>query len=454
MATSTYTLLQRTSLNATASSVTFSNIPQTGYTDLKVVCTSRDSDTSGGVIALSFNGVTTNLSSRGIYGNGSTVTPTASTTAFAVAGRTDSNDRTANTFGSTEFYIANYTSSNYKTVQVDSVEENNASNSFQGFTSGVWASTSAITSITLTPGVSPFVANSTFSLYAISAAGTTPGIPKAIGGDIVVNDGTYWYHAFLSTGVFTPNKTVSADYLVVAGGGGASGWHAGNGGGAGGLRYQTSQSLTAQNYTVIVGAGGAGSPSGGYGNGVSGADSIFNSLTSTGGGGAPGGGASGQNGGSGSGVWPGNARTSSSPVTSPVQGYAGSIGVTNSTTYTNGGGGGGAGGAASDAVAATRAGNGGIGFTSSLTNAMGAATKTGVLSSSNYYFAGGGGGCSQPGGGSAGTGGTGGGGAGGANTAGFPGMPNTGGGGGGSETAVTVPGTNGGSGIVIIRYAI
>ena len=36
-----YVLLERTELNAAAASVTFANIPQTGYTDLKIVVSAR-----------------------------------------------------------------------------------------------------------------------------------------------------------------------------------------------------------------------------------------------------------------------------------------------------------------------------------------------------------------------------------------------------------------------------
>jgi hypothetical protein len=37
-----YVLLERIELNASAASVTFANIPQTGYTDLKVVLSARE----------------------------------------------------------------------------------------------------------------------------------------------------------------------------------------------------------------------------------------------------------------------------------------------------------------------------------------------------------------------------------------------------------------------------
>jgi hypothetical protein len=66
-----------------------------------------------------------------------------------------------------------------------------------------------------------FVQNSTFYLYGVAKLGTTPAIvPYATGGDTIMTDGTYWYHTFVSSGTFTPQKAMSCDVLVVAGGGG------------------------------------------------------------------------------------------------------------------------------------------------------------------------------------------------------------------------------------------
>jgi hypothetical protein len=70
-------------------------------------------------------------------------------------------------------------------------------------------------------GSTAFVQYSTFYLYGVAKLGTTPAIvPYATGGDTIMTDGTYWYHAFTSSGTFTPAKGLSCDVLVVAGGGG------------------------------------------------------------------------------------------------------------------------------------------------------------------------------------------------------------------------------------------
>ena len=226
--------------------------------------------------------------------------------------------------------------------------------------------------------------------------------------------------------------TLNIDYLVVAGGGGGGL----GGGGAGGYRTSfgtgninggntpVENALTlatgSPGYTVTIGAGGAGI----VGNGTqnqsdSGNNSVFSSITSTGGGGAGTGGASGSfnagvNGGSGGGSH--NNYTAGAAVTNPTQGFSGGIG-TNAT----GGGGGGAGGAGNNNT------TGGVGLDSLITG------------TSTPYAGGGGGypsGAASYGGGAAGGAGT-----------GSSAAANTGAGGGGG-----VNGGAGGSGVVILRY--
>jgi hypothetical protein len=146
-----------------ASTIAFSSIPQ-GYTDLKLIYSTRDGDTGGSAVYVTFNGLSTNRSMIILQGTGSA---TSSGTDTVIYGRGTSGDRTANTFSNGEIYIPNYTSSNYKSVSIDSVEENNATAARTAFTAGLWSSTAAITSITLTPSVSPFAQYSTATLYGI-----------------------------------------------------------------------------------------------------------------------------------------------------------------------------------------------------------------------------------------------------------------------------------------------
>ena len=452
-----YVLLERITVGAAgASSVTFNNIPQTGYTDLKLVVSAR-STTTDEYCTLSFNGVTTNLSGKYLYGNGST----ASSGSLAPILYTCQSASTANTFGNSEAYITNYASSNYKSISIDSTTETNGTNNSMILQAGLWSSASAITSITLThSGSGIFARYSTFSLYALAAVGTTPTkAPKAIGGDIIQTDGTYWYHAFLSSGSFTPQTALSCDVLVVAGGGGGGSYYYAGGGGAGGLLSFTSQALTANTTnTVIVGAGGASVT--GQVIGGNGGNSSFGTLSGTVYGGGGGGystptqsAAAGANGGSGGGGGGdgsgGNFAWGAGGTGTSGQGNAGGTGWEASGGTATGGGGGGAGGIGGNGNGTT-GGSGGNGIYNSLTDGAGALLGVGQLSSGHYYFAGGGGSGAYNS--NAGSGGLGGGGAGGKNAAGTAGTPNTGGGGGADGNGSSYSGA-GGSGIVIVRYA-
>ena len=238
----------------------------------------------------------------------------------------------------------------------------------------------------------------------------------------------------------------TVEYLVIAGGGGGGGGTtspAGSGGGAGGYRTASGFAITPGTpITVTVGAGGT------AGTGTSpiatkGNDSVFSTITSTGGGAGAyylqTFNASIHSGGSGGGAtWnSGTAGSGNTPSTTPSQGNnGGGIGSSGGQPSSGGGGAGGAG---------TAYGSGG--------GAGGAGSISSISGSSITYAGGGGGGAgisSNPGG--TATGGGGGGGNSGVN--GSAGSPNTGGGGGGAgETqGGTFTGGAGGSGVVIIRY--
>ena len=276
------------------------------------------------------------------------------------------------------------------------------------------------------------------------------GAAAASGGTITTY-GSYTVHSFTSTGNtdFVVGQSGNVDVLVVAGGGGGGAGHAG-GGGAGGFRTAATHAVTAQTYTVTVGAGGVG---GVYSVSTcaSGDDSVFDTITSTGGGFAgannePGHSAPIADGGDG-GSGGGGSRTSSpslhgyggdgnTPSTSPVQGYDGGDSVVGAGNWTGAGGGGAS--AVGGNASGTTGGDGGNGATNDY--------QTGV----SQTYAGGGG----AGGDTAGSGGTGGGGNGGCCTGGSaavgtPGTDGLGGGGGGSRET---NGGDGGDGIVVVRY--
>ena len=432
-----YVLLETIALTQSAASVTFDNLPTSGYTDLKIVASAR-TDRASVVddIAISFNGSTTSFSGRELYGDGASAVSISTARAASVAAGANA---TASTFGNSEIYIPNYTGSANKSFSVDGVQETNGTTAYAVFIAGLWSNTAAITSVGLSPLTGPnFVAGSTFSLYGVAAFGTTPVLaPKADGGNIVANDGTYWYHAFLASGTFTPQTGLTADVLVVAGGGGAGDSY-GAGGGGGGLLAFSTQSLTTTGYTCTVGAGGAAGVSS---NGTVGADSQFAALTlvkgggfgagaGTAGNGGTGGSGGAASGGSGSGSGTGGSATSG-------QGNAGGS-VTSSASGAGGGGAGSAGSNSSGNVGGT----GGAGSTTYAS--WSTATGLGYSQNSTYYFAGGGAGAGISGNGGQANGST---------AIDTAGQANTGQGGGADGNSPFIA-KAGGSGVVIIRYPI
>ena len=260
------------------------------------------------------------------------------------------------------------------------------------------------------------------------------------------NGVSYKSHTFTSSGTFTIDGGTTVDVMVVAGGG-AGGGHGGNdgsgGGGAGGMVVQTGINISAGSFSVIVGGGGAGV--GGATRGNNGDNSSISGLGVTtavggGGGGTEGTIRIGKDGGSGGGA--GGYGVKSGGLGTSGQGNNGG----NCTAPGDGGGGGkGAPGASGST------GNGGVGEINRF--------KDGT----DIYYAGGGGGSGDqrnPRGSGGGTGGNGGGGNGANATSGSTpqnGTSATGGGGGGAagqNYAGAYTSGNGGSGVVIIRYAI
>jgi hypothetical protein len=449
-----YVLLGEITTNVSTTSVTFSNIPQTGYTDLKIVWSARGTDNT------SYNYITFNSavgSGRVLYAetSGPTVASFTQTVIQPISSQTYPSV-TTNTFANSEMYIPNYSVAGIaKNVSITGVTSNNSSSGVLGIQDYITSTTSAITTITIQEGGSTdtgtFLAGSSFSLYGIAAFGTTPTIlPKATGGDIITNDGTYWYHAFLSSGTFTPLSALTCSALVVAGGGGGGDWASG-GGGAGGVSYISALAINAStSTTVTIGAGGA--------QNVAGSNSVLGSIISNGGG--RGGTnntpiAGGTGGSGGGGAINGAGGSANQGNTGGATGYGNNGGTSTSSAEPYSSAGGGGAGGVGGSVSTSPGGAGGVGITNSTINtlnAFGAATGTGQLSSGNYYYAGGGGGASSSGNGA---GGLGGGGAGINNSgaAATAGTINTGGGGGGNRQA-TGGGGAGGSGIVIVRYTM
>jgi len=432
---STYQPIASVTLSSAQSSVTFSGIPQT-YTDLVLVINNIVSSGTGNDTALRFNDDTaSNYSNTYMLGTGSSALSGRNPLTYADNGYLDANSGNPNT---RIIHLMNYANTTTFKTQLTRASGQNGGQVTAYV--NLWRSTSAITKILIYSAFSlSYASGSTFNLYGVANASIT-NTAKATGGDTITTDGTYWYHTFYSSGTFTPTQALTADYLVVAGGG-AGGKHNAGGGGAGGMRctvtgtggsgsLESPLSLTAQAYTVTIGAGGAASSASGVQPGASGSNSVFATITSTGGGGGGGESNNGLAGGSGGG---GGANTSTGGAASPSgQGFAGANGGGGSSGNLSGGGGG---ASAAGTTGSSGGGNGGAG------------RATSISGTSVTYAGGGGGGANSGSGGSGGAGG-------GANAGQNAGTANTGGGGGGGNDGAFLPGGNGGSGIVIVRYAV
>ena len=161
----TYTPIATTTLASSASSYTFTSIPST-YTDLVLVGT-YTSNAATQTVNLTVNGDTsTNYSFTYINGDGTSAASSRSTSdnRFAVGWTGTSTTNLENNFICSLQNYANTTT--YKTFLS---RANSPSRLVTAFV-GLWRSTSAINSISFTPGGNNFIAGSTFTLYGISSA--------------------------------------------------------------------------------------------------------------------------------------------------------------------------------------------------------------------------------------------------------------------------------------------
>ena len=306
-------------------------------------------------------------------------------------------------------------------------------------------------------GVGTVWANTTSGeMYICTNATTNDNVWKNVGtgvgsisnfivasGGTITTDGNFKIHTFTTSGTFTVSQTgavgLTMKVLAVAGGGGGGGPVRAAGGGAGGLLYNQTISPTNGAQTVTIGAGGNSGPNVGTTNqaatGINGTNTVFQTLTSIGGGGggAADGVRDGNAGGSGGGCWLVNGTPGAGTA---GQGFVGGQGVNSHPYY--GGGGGGAGQAGRSATDATRPEGGGNGL------------QIDITGTNTYYAGGGAAGNYNQNSNPPSVGGLGGGGTGksapGTTVGQAPsnGTANLGGGGGASG--------NGGSGVVIIRY--
>lgn len=151
-----------------ASTVEFAGIPQ-GYKHLQIrALVKRSGGTAADNTNLRFNSDSgSNYAWHQLYGEGGSALAGSGTSQSSI--RAIHSDATASIFGIGIIDILDYasTSKNKTTKTLAGWEDNNATVGYVLMRSGVWLSTSAITSISLIPNSGTFAQNTQFSLYGV-----------------------------------------------------------------------------------------------------------------------------------------------------------------------------------------------------------------------------------------------------------------------------------------------
>ena len=164
----TFELIASSTLASAQASFDFTSIPST-YTDLVLKLSARGTNASTySTVKVEFNGSTSNLSCKQLFGDGASANSSSSATQILFD--SDGGNSTASVFGSHELYVPNYAGSSNKSVSIDSVSEQNGTTAYAELVAGLWANTSAINRVTLTTTSGNFAIYSTAYLYGVKNA--------------------------------------------------------------------------------------------------------------------------------------------------------------------------------------------------------------------------------------------------------------------------------------------
>ena len=171
--TNSYESIATTTLSSSQATITFSSIPAT-YKHLQIRFIARDSDTGStfNYTTLQYNGDTSTASYtyHVLSGNGATAAGSGGGTGiinYNLGGYIVAGGATASVFGAGVIDILDYANtSKYKTTRTLSGWDKNGAGSV-GLSSGLWLSTSAISSIVIGSQTGNLVQYSSFALYGI-----------------------------------------------------------------------------------------------------------------------------------------------------------------------------------------------------------------------------------------------------------------------------------------------
>ena len=135
---------------------------------LQIRCIARGTSTPVSLV-MQFNGATTNYNMHQMYGDGSSATAANPSDSAILIGNLSPSSTSASVFAGNVIDVLDYANVNkYKTARALSGYDNNGSG-YVVFQSGLWMSTSAITSIKLFPRTAAgnLAEHSQFALYGI-----------------------------------------------------------------------------------------------------------------------------------------------------------------------------------------------------------------------------------------------------------------------------------------------
>jgi len=161
---------------AGASSVTFSNIPNTyEHLQLRILSRCTRASASGNMMLRINSDTGSNYANHEIYGDGASATASGASSVDRIdISRSPGTSATANIFSGTVIDILDYANTNkYKTVRSIFGFDNNSATvtGYIGLRSGLWMNTNAITTVEFTSATSSsFTVNSVFALYGIKGA--------------------------------------------------------------------------------------------------------------------------------------------------------------------------------------------------------------------------------------------------------------------------------------------
>jgi hypothetical protein len=160
--------LAQITVSSNTTAIDFTSIPGT-FTDLKVELSARGDGYNANDLYVLFNGATSGYTGRYVMKDSSdpTVVTSTSATTKIISGFIPASQATSNTYGAATIYVPNYTGANYKQTSSEAHTENNGTIQWIMFSSGVWASTAAITQLSLNLNGGNFISGTTAYLYGI-----------------------------------------------------------------------------------------------------------------------------------------------------------------------------------------------------------------------------------------------------------------------------------------------